>query len=219
MPVLVPLPTVNDDNGPIRLSKLTLDQLKEPLFIERYTEFYLGLSNPAAQREICIHEAAHHLGFKLTGAKNITYDKAELFYDARQKDYVGHAGRVYCPISTADIPPGMELGEWVMRVGVALAAGKIAAQTICGSTPGSDAGDIAEFNNFCDAIEFEKLFPGTKRESYWADAQQNARDALADPINQAATSRVADEMYSYMFDSFKPDRTIAQSSVEPAAAT
>ncbi len=108
---VVPLPTVNDDSGPIRLSRLTLDRLKEPLFISRYKEFYIGLSNPTAQREICVHESAHYLGFKLTGAKNITYEKAELFYDEKQQDYVGHAGRVYCPISTADIPEGMPFAE------------------------------------------------------------------------------------------------------------
>ncbi len=200
---VVPLPTVNDDSGPIRLSRLTLDRLKEPLFISRYKEFYIGLSNPTAQREICVHESAHYLGFKLTGAKNITYEKAELFYDEKQQDYVGHAGRVYCPISTADIPEGMPFAEWMMRVASALAMGTIAAQAICGSSmPWSGEGDFAEFNNFCDGVEFEKLYPGVERKSYWADAQQNARVALADPRNQAATLQAADEMHPNMFGLF-----------------
>jgi hypothetical protein len=215
----VPLPTVNDDNGPIRLSKLTLDQLQEPLFIERYREFYVGLSDPAAQRETCIHESAHYLGFKLTGAKNITYEKPELSYDKEQKDYVGHAGRVYCAISTADIPEGMPLGEWMMRVVTALAAGIIAAQVLCGATIGSDKGDIVEFNNFCDVMEFEKLYPDDNRKSYWAVAQQNARDVMADPRNQAATLQAADEMHPNIFGLFKADQTTAPSVVEPAATT
>jgi hypothetical protein len=213
----VPLPTVNDDNGPIRLSKLTLEQLKEPLFINRYKELYVGLSNPKYQRETCIHEAAHYLGFKLTGAKNITYDKAELLYDEAQKDYVGHTGRVSCPISTADIPVGMPLGEWMMRVAAALAAGIIAAQILCGATVGSDKGDIAEFNNFCDVMEFEKLYPSVKRESYWADAQRNARVMLSNPTNQAATLQAADEMHPNMFGLFTTDQKTVPPSVEPQA--
>ncbi len=217
---VVPLPTVNDDSGPIRLSKLTLDQLKEPLFVSRYKEFYVGLSNPIKQCEICVHEAAHYLGFKLTGAKNISYDKAELFYDEEQKDYVGHAGKVTCAISTADISEGMPLGEWIMSVVMALAAGIIAAQVICKfSTAGSDEGDIILFNSFCDAVGFEKLYPGVKRESYWTGAQQNTRDMLLVPQNQAATLKVADEMHPNMFGLFKADQMIAPSVVASQAKT
>jgi hypothetical protein len=199
----VPLPTVNDDSGPIRLSKLSLDQLKEPLFIKRYREFYVGLSEPAAQREISVHEAAHHLGFKLTGAKNITYEKAELFYDEKLKDYVGHAGKVNAPISTTDIPEGMPLAEWMMLVTMALAAGTVAAEAICGSAKlGSGDGDLFVFNNFCDALGFEKLYPGVTRASYWANAQENMRITLMNPVNQAATLQVADEMQPEMFGLF-----------------
>jgi len=215
----VPLPTVNDDGGPIRLSKLTLEQLRDPLFISRYREFYVGLSNPTKQRETCIHESAHYLGFKLTGARSITYDKAELLYDETQRDYVGHAGRVYCPITTADIPPEMPLGEWMMRVATALAAGIIAAQVLCGATAGSDEGDLIEFHKFCDVMEFEKLYPGVERTAYWADAQQNARSALADPRNQAATLQAADEMHPNMFALFKSGQTTTPPAVEPEATT
>jgi hypothetical protein len=200
----VPLPTVNDDSGPIRLSKLTLDQLKEPLFISRYKEFYIGLSSPAVQREICVHESAHYLGFKLTGAKNITYDKAELFWDEKRKDYVGHAGKVQCLLSVDEIPEGMPLGAWMMTGAMALAAGTIAAEMICGSAmPGSGEGDLAEFTSFCDAINFEKAYPNETRANYWIQAQDNIRKTLENPANQAATLQAAGEMQSVMFGLFR----------------
>jgi hypothetical protein len=200
----VPLPTVNDDSGPIRLSKLTLDQLKEPLFISRYKEFYIGLSDPPTQREICVHESAHYLGFRMTGAKTITYDKPELFWDEKIKDYIGHAGKVQCVLSVTEIPEGMTLSNWMMAGAMALAAGTIAAEMICGHVmPGSGEGDLAEFNSFCDAIHFEKAYPNETRANYWIQAQNNIRKTLENPANQAATLQAADEMQPIMFGLFK----------------
>jgi hypothetical protein len=190
---------VND--GPINLSRITPEMLLDPRFPPKYKEMLDGLSKPKKQREICVHEAAHAIYFETARAKNVRFNRAEMFYDDKIKDYVGYGATTSYELRDANLE-GLTTGQWAFLMVKAHLVGGIAAEVFEGASVLGDETDLENFKNFYDEFKLAQMNPNLTRDMLHDDAIRIIRLELAIPGAKDDIRARAREAKAVLFDPY-----------------
>lgn len=186
----------NTNDGPINLARITAEMLLDPLFEPRYMNMLNDLSRSWRRKEICIHEAAHALYFEESGAKDIKFNRPEIFYSDEIKDYVCYGASVNCVLA---VPQGLATGDWYFLITKAYLVGGLAAQALEGATSLDNEKDIEDLNKFFD---LNKIYDVTLRQLLQDEAIKIIPRELALPENEKLIRDKAVEAKAVLFDPY-----------------
>lgn len=143
-----------------------------PLFQSALNDMLAQLSTPGFIPALCAHEAGHLIYFTAAGTKNYEALPAQLRFDPRKGDYVGHLAA----IQVKDLPPWTpgRFDEWLFRVACGHAAGGVVARKLLPSSDGGDSDDKARFQQLCN--EFNKRTPDLHLD--WQHCWKLAQDSI-----------------------------------------
>ncbi len=187
-------------DGPINLAQITSEMMGDPLFQSRYKEMLDGLSKPKKQSEICVHEAAHAVYFEQARAKNIKFNKPEIFHDGKS-DYVGYGASVSYDVDPAALK-GLTTGQWAFEMVKAHLVGGIAAEVLEGATILGDETDFKNFSEFYDEAKLESIYVDMTLVKLHDDAVRIIRLELAGQSIESLIRAKAVEAKAVLFDPY-----------------
>ena len=164
--------TINTDG-------ITEEQKATEKFKSAYRDMLGQLSAPGVIPVLCAHEAAHLIYFHHIGTKQYEPHPAQLKYDPKIDDYVGHLANV----EILDLPPFTpgKFDEWLFDVGRAYAAGGVVARKLMPTSDGGDQNDKERFKSLCEEINSKNPNVKIDWDQCWKAAQKAVETDLENP--------------------------------------